>query len=361
MGDGAGMEATAVDSEHEEQEEDEEEDEQQEEEQQEEEEEEEPAALRKKLSSLFDQVSKLEATLAEKETPPASKSVARAGAGKETPPPSKSMARAATPSPGSDATTLQMSPLSSSEVPSVVTPAGHHRSGLTGPTPSDKGPNRRQRRTAEQRLSKAQSQSPAKPKDAMDEQIRAMQEKMQEQAAQIEACKLARKKAEEAATKVDPREEMLMEMKKKMEEQEALIQSLKAPPVPAQAADPSSDQADIVMPDGAKVQSTTIPSTVISRDALRMRLKRLCETKKSGKKWVSDEVAADYAAGGEKRETLEISLLEVLRDLPGDAKPDRMRAAFTSKVVHVKERLLAREQEVTGEWLTEERMKNKHG
>ena len=31
------------------------------------------------------------------------------------------------------------------------------------------------------------------------------------------------------------------------------------------------------------------------------------------------------------------------------------------RVVHVKERLLAREQEVTGEWLTEERMKNKHG
>ncbi|OLP78981.1 hypothetical protein AK812_SmicGene40783 [Symbiodinium microadriaticum] len=68
MDDGAGMEATAVDSEHEEQEEEEEEDEQ------------EPAALRKKLSSLFDQVSKLEATLAEKETPPPSKSVARAAA-----------------------------------------------------------------------------------------------------------------------------------------------------------------------------------------------------------------------------------------------------------------------------------------
>ena len=35
-------------------------------------------------------------------------------------------------------------------------------------------------------------------------------------------------------------------------------------------------------------------------------------------------------------------------------------AAFVSRVTFVKERILQREKEVTGEWLTEERMKNKH-
>ena len=34
---------------------------------------------------------------------------------------------------------------------------------------------------------------------------------------------------------------------------------------------------------------------------------------------------------------------------------------FVRRVTFVRERLLQREQEVTGEWLTEERMKSKHG
>ena len=37
------------------------------------------------------------------------------------------------------------------------------------------------------------------------------------------------------------------------------------------------------------------------------------------------------------------------------------KAAFVVRVAHVKERVLAREKEVTGEWLTVERMKSKHG
>ena len=44
-----------------------------------------------------------------------------------------------------------------------------------------------------------------------------------------------------------------------------------------------------------------------------MRLRRLCEVKKSGKSHVSDEVRTDYKGGGEKREWLEIALLEAIK------------------------------------------------
>ena len=52
---------------------------------------------------------------------------------------------------------------------------------------------------------------------------------------------------------------------------------------------------------------------MISADALRMRLRRLCSLKKSGKSHVSDEVRKDYLGGGEKREWLEIALLEAIK------------------------------------------------
>ena len=52
---------------------------------------------------------------------------------------------------------------------------------------------------------------------------------------------------------------------------------------------------------------------MISADALRMRLRRLCSLKKSGKSHVTDEVRKDYLGGGEKREWLEIALLEAIK------------------------------------------------
>ena len=62
-----------------------------------------------------------------------------------------------------------------------------------------------------------------------------------------------------------------------------------------------------------------------------MRLKRLCEKKKSGKMWVSSETHEEYCKGGASRETLEIALLETLRALgPGDDKPDRVRVGSLS-------------------------------
>ena len=230
-----------------------------------EQEEENPAVLRKKLSSLFEQVQQLEATLAEKEATPPSKTQA--------------MSRAVTPSPASDHTLL-MSPRSPLEVPSVVSPGGHPEPGVDKETPSAKPANRRQRRTLQQMEAK-QVRSPAE--DAVDRELKAMQARMEEQAAEIQAFQLAKKKAQEekeakeAAAKVDPREALLKEMQKKMEQQEALIQSLKgdpgpsaapgkataAPEAPAEEAEGSGDSCEIIMPDGAKAQSDMSPSRYI--------------------------------------------------------------------------------------------------
>ena len=43
-----------------------------------------------------------------------------------------------------------------------------------------------------------------------------------------------------------------------------------------------------------------------------MHLRRLTETKTSGKMWVDQKTQDDYKAGGERRELLEIALLECL-------------------------------------------------
>ena len=78
---------------------------------------------------------------------------------------------------------------------------------------------------------------------------------------------------------------------------------------------------------------------VISRDALRMRLRRLCARKKSGSYWVADDVVMDYEKGGAAREALEITLLETLRSLgPNDQKPTKVRVGFAkggSKVLQL--------------------------
>ena len=57
-----------------------------------------------------------------------------------------------------------------------------------------------------------------------------------------------------------------------------------------------------------------------------MRLRRLCEVKKSGRSWVSDELRADCSSGGERRETLELALLETIRGVGADAKHEKIRA-----------------------------------
>ena len=52
---------------------------------------------------------------------------------------------------------------------------------------------------------------------------------------------------------------------------------------------------------------------VLGADALRMRLRRLCETKGTGKCHVCPQTQAEYKAGGEKRQWLELALLESLK------------------------------------------------
>jgi hypothetical protein len=52
---------------------------------------------------------------------------------------------------------------------------------------------------------------------------------------------------------------------------------------------------------------------VLGPAALRMRLRRLCETKSSGKSYVDEKTKEDYKAGGDRREILEIALVEALK------------------------------------------------
>ena len=56
----------------------------------------------------------------------------------------------------------------------------------------------------------------------------------------------------------------------------------------------------------------SISQVMISADALRMRTRRLCERKPSGKMQVDNAVAEQYRQGGEARETLEMALLECI-------------------------------------------------
>lgn len=97
---------------------------------------------------------------------------------------------------------------------------------------------------------------------------------------------------------------------------------------------------------------------VIGRDALRMRLRRLCE-KKSGRMHVKEAFHEDYVAGGERRELLELAPLETLDKIGADGSHAEVKKEFNLRVEHVKERLVEREKEVTGEWLTKERMASK--
>ena len=50
----------------------------------------------------------------------------------------------------------------------------------------------------------------------------------------------------------------------------------------------------------------------MSADALRMRCRRLCEKKASGKYNISPQVCEQYREGGPAREELEMALLECI-------------------------------------------------
>lgn len=67
----------------------------------------------------------------------------------------------------------------------------------------------------------------------------------------------------------------------------------------------------------------------ISTDALRMRCRRLCEKKVSGKCHVPNEIREDYVNGGESREIVELALLDAL------AKYGVLRQAYKKVKAHV--------------------------
>ena len=50
----------------------------------------------------------------------------------------------------------------------------------------------------------------------------------------------------------------------------------------------------------------------LSADALRMRCRRMCEKKATGRANVDSSIMSDYREGGTKREMLEIALLEAI-------------------------------------------------
>ena len=101
---------------------------------------------------------------------------------------------------------------------------------------------------------------------------------------------------------------------------------------------------------------------MIGKDALRMRLRRLCEKKKTGRnELLHISSHEDYIAGGSRRELLELALLETLEKVGLDASREAVKSEFNQRVEHVKERLQEREKEITGEWLTKERMASKFG
>ena len=70
---------------------------------------------------------------------------------------------------------------------------------------------------------------------------------------------------------------------------------------------------------------------VISHDALRMRLRRLCEVKaKTGKCHVDQSTHALWKSGGEGREWLEIALTEVLDKLGPSQKNEHKKLRVPS-------------------------------
>lgn len=60
----------------------------------------------------------------------------------------------------------------------------------------------------------------------------------------------------------------------------------------------------------SKPNWSSTSTKVLGADALRMRLRRLCTQKYSGKCWVDEQTVNEYREGGEKREWLELALLE---------------------------------------------------
>ena len=159
---------------------------------------------------------------------------------------------------------------------------------------------------------------PSKPApNPLELKLQAMQKQLEEQSRQLKAYQDAVEQAEHAAATPSPATKAAQHQQK---QGSTAAQKPSKSPEPketdAQCEDEDPDGTPIVMPDGTKV---------ISHDALRMRLKRLCTKKASGKAWVDDKTVEEYKAGGAERETLELALLETIREVGSKATHAKMR------------------------------------
>ncbi|CAK9078759.1 unnamed protein product [Durusdinium trenchii] len=133
-------------------------------------------------------------------------------------------------------------------------------------------------------------------------------------------------------------------MKKRTHEQDLEKKTSKRKPAASGSDVSDQSDSDDESADTDKYMMTQDGRVPITHDALRMRARRLCEKKASGKCGVPENINADYVNGGESREILEMALLQCLGE-------------FVRKVTVLKEKLASREQEVHGRWMTEERMR----
>lgn len=79
----------------------------------------------------------------------------------------------------------------------------------------------------------------------------------------------------------------------------------------------------------------------MTMDALKMRVRRLCEKKPSGRLQVPEEISAQWKQGGEARETLEMALLESLAKNGLDRANYKRVKARPTKSKHIKGALCA--------------------
>ena len=88
-----------------------------------------------------------------------------------------------------------------------------------------------------------------------------------------------------------------------------------------------------------------------------MRLKRMCETKPSGKTMVPAEVQRQFQAGNRDELTLALTLALKKHGVENSKKHrDMVRSEFLSQVERLHEKARKREEEIEGGWYTEERM-----
>lgn len=88
-----------------------------------------------------------------------------------------------------------------------------------------------------------------------------------------------------------------------------------------------------------------------------MRLRRICEKKALGKLQVDDATHKQWLEGN--RDVLSLALVKALKKHGTENNKkvrDLVRQEFQAEVIKVREITEAREEELEGKWLTEERM-----